>query len=73
MSIFFFFGSRRRLSGLSARKDLRKENRETKKKGGSSLILQHVFSRTRWRISGLSRKKRRQKNRKNRKRKGPPL
>lgn len=29
MSIFLFFGSRRRISGLSARKDLRKENRET--------------------------------------------
>lgn len=42
MSIFFFFGSRRRLSGLSARKDLRKENRETEKKGGSSLMLKDI-------------------------------
>lgn len=47
ISIFFFFGLRRRLSGLSARKDLRKENRETEKKGDSSLMLKDIFYRLR--------------------------
>lgn len=92
ISNFLFFGSRRRLSGLSAREDLRKrkqrnqkervllsdierhflrvtmediwarydsedvrkENREIRKKRGSSLVLKDILSRIRWRISGLS-------------------
>lgn len=45
ISIFLFFGLRRRLSGLSARQAVRKENRETKKKGGLFSDVERHFVR----------------------------